>query len=80
MLVEGTIVHYVAFNHRHLAALVIGVDIANPTDDRGQSVDLVVFTNMANVAGNKNFGVQFHQDVYESDDHQPGSWHHIESA
>lgn len=79
MLVEGTIVHYVAFNHRHLAAIVIGVN-AEDGEITGQSVDLVVFTNMTNVAGHKNFGTQFHPDVFESDEKQPGTWHRIESA
>lgn len=78
-VIEGAIVHYVAFNHRHLAAIVIGVNQCDP-EITGQSVDLAVFTNMTNVAGHKNFGTQFHQDVYESNDKQPGSWHHIESA
>lgn len=48
MPVEGTIVHYVAFNHRHLAAIVIGVNAEDP-EITGESIDLVVFTNMANV-------------------------------
>jgi hypothetical protein len=78
-VVEGTIVHYVAFNHRHLAAIVIGVNPRDP-EITGQSVDLVVFTNMPNVVGHKNFGTQFHQDVFESNDKQPGTWHSIERA
>ncbi len=73
-LMEGVIVHYVAYNQRHLAAMVIGV--------QGDTVDLAVFTNMENAAGNKNFGVQFHQDVKfslenEADQYEPGTYHYM---
>lgn len=69
-LIEGRIVHYVAYNQRHLAALVIGTD--------GDCVDLAVFTNLQNVAGTKNFGLQFHQQVSYAEDLLPGTWHWIE--
>jgi len=69
-LIEGRIVHYVAYNNRHLAAIVIGVN--------QDKVDLALFTNMANVNGIKSFGLQFHQDVPYSEDKTPGSWHWIE--
>ncbi len=71
-LIEGRIVHYVAYNQRHLASLVIGV---NET-----KVDLAVFTNMLNVNGIKNFGLQFHQGVEFSQEIKPGTWHWIEKA
>lgn len=67
---EGCIVHYVAYNNRHLAAMVIGADRTK--------TDLVVFTNMKNVKGVKNFGIQFHQDVEFGAG--PGTWHWIERA
>ncbi|MFA5674557.1 MAG: hypothetical protein WC912_08930 [Thermovirgaceae bacterium] len=69
-LIEGRIVHYVAYNNRHLAAIVIGVN--------QDKVDLALFTNMANVNRAKSFGLQFHQDVPYSEDKTPGSWHWIE--
>lgn len=69
-LIEGRIVHYVAYNNRHLAAIVIGVN--------QDKVDLALFTNMANVNWIKSFGLQFHQDVGYSEDKTPGSWHWIE--
>lgn len=69
-LVPGRIVHYVAYNCWNLAALVIGVD--------GETVDLAVFTNMPNVNGDKNFGLQFHQDVPYSEQATPGTWHWIQ--
>jgi hypothetical protein len=71
-LIEGRNVHYVAYNGRHLAALVIGVD--------GDKADLAVFTNMPNAAGQKNFGMQFHQNVVYSEIPQPGTFHWIERA
>lgn len=71
-LIEGRVVHYVAFNRRHLASIVIG-------HTEGKA-DLVVFTNMSNVNGVKNFGMQFHQDIAYSDKKEPGTWHWIETA
>lgn len=77
-LIEGRIVHYVAYNNRHLAALVIGV---NETNIAGENpADLAVFTNMKNVNGDKNFGLQFHQGVQFSEDKKPGTWHWIERS
>lgn len=59
---------YVAFNGKHLRALVIDID--------EERADLAVFTSLPNIAGKKNFGTQFHQDVlYDSEDHRPGTWH-----
>ena len=69
-LVEGRIVHYVAYNNRHLAGIVIGVN--------QDKVDLVLFTNMANVNGVKNFGLQFHQVIPYNEGKNPGTWHWIE--
>jgi hypothetical protein len=69
-LFEGCTVHYVAYNGRCLTAIVIGHDDA-------RNVDLVVFTNMPNAAGVKNFGMQFHQDVSYSKEPKPGTWHWI---
>jgi hypothetical protein len=34
-LIEGRIVHYVAYNNRHLAAIVIGVGFADDIDMPG---------------------------------------------
>lgn len=73
-LIEGRCIHYVAYNSRHLAGMVIGVGTV------AGDVDLVVFTNMENVNGQKNFGVQFHQNVPHSDMKEPGTWHFIERA
>ncbi len=70
-LTEGRIVHYVAYNFRHLAAIVIGYG--------GSKADLAVFTNMANVNGMKNFGLQFHQDIPYSEGKEAGTWHWIDS-
>ena len=75
-LIEGRLAHYVAFNQRHLAALVIGYDPSQSYN----AVDLAVFTNMTNVAGNKNYGLQFHSDVKYSESKEPGTWHWIEKA
>ncbi len=72
-LTEGRNVHYVAYNNRHLAALVTGY---NPDKD-GQA-DLVVFTNMPNVNGEKSGGMQFHFNVPHSEEPKPGTWHWIE--
>jgi hypothetical protein len=69
-LIEGRCVHYVAYNGRHLAAIVIGHDESK--------ADLVVFTNMLNVNGMKNFGLQFHQDVEYSEQPTPGTYHWLE--
>lgn len=67
-ITEGRIAHYVAFNHRHLASIIIG-------HEGGGKVDLAVFTNMPNANGVKNFGTQFHQDIEYSDEKKPGTWH-----
>jgi hypothetical protein len=64
---EGRIAHYVAYNGRHLAAIIIGFE--------GGRVDLAVFTNMKNVSGTKNFGVQFHSEIAYSETPTPGTWH-----
>lgn len=71
-LIEGRNVHYVAYNNRHLAAIVIGFE--------GSTIDIVLFTNMVNVNGVKNFGQQFQQDVSYSEIPHPGTWHWIEKA
>lgn len=71
-LTEGRICHYVAYNNRHLASIVIG------TNDT--KADLAVFTNMSNVNSVKNFGLQFHQDIEFSAEPKPGTWHWIEKA
>lgn len=71
-LVEGRCCHYVAYNRRHLAAMVVGFC--------GHRADLFVLTNMQSVTGVKNFGQQFHQDVLYSEEHEPGTWHWIERA
>jgi hypothetical protein len=83
-LIEGRIVHYVAFNNRHLAAIVIGV---TPDEVKGDwvtlptnRVDLALFTNMANSNRVKNFGLQFHQDIGFSADPKPGTWHWVEKV
>jgi len=73
-LTEGRIVHYVAYNQRHLASIVIGVGIIK------YAIDLAVFTNMSNVNGVKNFGLQFHQDVMYDESKIPGTWHWVEKA
>lgn len=75
-LIEGRIIHYVAYNGRHLAGMVIGHDSATSYSD----ADLVVFTNMSNVNGVKNFGQQFHQDVKYSEELRPGTYHFVERA
>lgn len=71
-LIEGRIVHYVAYNDRHLAALVIGGDFETGV------VNLAVFSDMPNVRGGVNMGLQFqagipYQDV--PDAYMPGTWH-----
>jgi hypothetical protein len=75
-LTEGCNVHYVAYNGRHLAGMVIGYDASKSYSQ----TDLVVFTNMSNVNGIKNFGIQFHQDVEYSEEPKPGTWHWIEKV
>jgi hypothetical protein len=74
-LVEGRNVHYVAYNGRHLAAIVIGV---NP-EKEGQ-VNLSVFTDMRNVNGDVSGGIQFHFNVPYSEEPKSGHWHWIERA
>lgn len=69
-LTEGQCVHYVAYNGRHLAAMIIG-----HTEDG--ITDLAVFTNMLNAGRGKNFGTQFHQDVAYSQEKTPCTWHYI---
>jgi len=74
-LIEGRNIHYVAYNGRHLAAIIIGVN-----DEASGDVDIALFTNLNNVNGDKNFGLQFHQNVKPASDtiDQPGTWHFIE--
>ena len=82
-LTEGRMVHYVAYNNRHLASIVIGYEIPPKVGDvqvDPVTVDLAVFTNMLNVNGIKNFGLQFHQDIVYSETKEPGTWHWIEKA
>jgi hypothetical protein len=72
-IIEGRIVHYVAYNGRCLAGIIIGV---NDKPSHYKFVDLVVFTNMSNVNEVKNFGIQFHQDIIFDDlDKKPGTCH-----
>jgi hypothetical protein len=78
-LIEGRIVHYVAFNNRHLAAIVIGVSRVGFYCPENK-VDLALFTNMANVNGVKNFGLQFHQDIGYDENKIPGTWHWVEKT
>lgn len=70
---EGRIIHYVAYNDRHLAGMVIGYE---PSVEPG--VDIVVFTNMLNVNGVKNFGQQFHESVKFSESCEVGTCHYPE--
>lgn len=76
-IIEGRIVHYVAYNGRHLAAIITGHD----GNDSGEltpmtsTVDLVVFTNMRNVNGTQSGGVQSHFTVPYSEKLAPGTWH-----
>ena len=71
---EGRIVHYTAYNGRCLAGMIVGVDSDG-------SCDLVVFTNMRNVNGDKNFGVQFHSRILRAErlpdepTWKPGTFH-----
>jgi hypothetical protein len=73
-LIEGSVIHYVAYNGRHLAGIIIGHEPATSYSD----ADLVIFTNMSNVNNIKNFGMQFHQDVKYSETPTSGTWHWIE--
>lgn len=73
-LTEGRIVHYVAYNQRHLAAIVIGGDFASG------SVNLAVFSDMPNVRGGINMGLQFQAAVPKADPDVPGTWHWPEKA
>lgn len=73
-LTEGRIVHYVAYNGRHLAAIVTGHS-ASVTRLTGDEVDLAVFTDLDNVNGQPNGGVQFHFSVPHSEAATPGHWH-----
>ena len=75
-LIEGALIHYVAYNMRHLAGMVIGHDGSQSYS----KADLVIWTNMSNVNGDKNFGQQFHPDVEYSEIPKPGTWHWIEKA
>ena len=68
-LSEGRIVHYVAYNGRHLAAIITGIVAISGT------VNLVVFTDMRNVNGGQSGGVQFHFEVPHSKQAEPGYWH-----
>jgi hypothetical protein len=82
-LTEGRMVHYVAYNNRHLASIVIGYEIPPKVEDvqvDPVTADLAVFTNMRNVNGIKNFGLQFHQEIVYSESKEPGTWHWIEKA
>ena len=83
-LTEGRIVHYVAYNGRHLAAIVTGM---NP--DKPGQVNLAVFTDMRNVNGDLSGGLQFHFHVPHAEQvtgseegapHHPGTWHWPERA
>jgi hypothetical protein len=66
-ITETSLVHYVAYNGRCLAGMVIG--------HNGKTVDLVIFTNMPNFNGVKNFGQQFHQNIGYDQRGTPGTWH-----
>lgn len=71
---EGRIVHYTAYNGRHLAAIITGTS-KSVTRLEGTEVDLVVFTDMDNVNGQPSGGVQFHFSIPESTGATPGHWH-----
>jgi hypothetical protein len=80
-LTEGRMVHYVTYNNRHLAAIVIGhMEGATALKHPISFADLAVFMNMDKVNGLKNFGLQFHSQVAYSEDKEPGTWHWIEKA
>lgn len=74
-LTEGRNVHYVAYNGRHLAALVTGY-----SQDKPGHADLAVFTNMPNVNGEQSGGIQFHFNVPHNETPTPGTWHWIERS
>lgn len=74
-LTEGRMVHYVAYNGRHLASIVTGVMTDKPTH-----VNLAVFTDMPNVLGSQSGGLQFHFNVPFSEEPKSGHWHWIERA
>lgn len=74
-LIQGRNIHYVAFNDHHLAGMIIGV-----VNQAETAIDAVIFTNMVNSAGEKNFGMQFHQNVKYSEYPSPGTWHFIEQV
>lgn len=73
-LTEGRMVHYVAYNGRHLAAIVTGIVGVPGT----WIVDLAVFTSMENVNGEKTGGLQFHFRVHYSSTVEPGTWHTLD--
>jgi hypothetical protein len=68
---EGRIVHYVAYNGRNLAAMVIGGKFT------ADEVNLAVFSDMLNVRGGVNWGLTFQADVPYSEEPLPGTWHWI---
>lgn len=69
-ITEGRIVHYVAYNGRHLAAIITGYSV-----DKPGNCNLAVFTDMANVNGDQSGGVQFHFNVHHDETPTPGRWH-----
>jgi len=70
-LIEGCPIHYVAYKGRHLMGFIVGFDPNTGTN----MADIVIFTNMSNVNGVKNFGMQFHADVEYSEEAKPGTYH-----
>lgn len=74
-IIEGQNIHYVAYNGRHLAGMIIGL---NPVVEG--AADLVIFTNMPNVNQRKNWGMQFQEDIGHSEMKEPGTWHFIEEV
>ena len=73
-VIEGRSVHYVAYSQRHLASIIIGGDFEQGT------VNLAVFSDMPNVRGGVNMGLQFQAAVPFSEAKEPGTWHWIEGA
>lgn len=78
---KNPLIQYVAYNGRYLTGLIIGYDPRTSEAD----VDIVIFTNMSNVNGVKNFGMQFHADVpYNNPDQVTspvlGTWHWYEQS
>lgn len=71
---EGRIIHYVAYNMRHLAGIIVGY---NPAGGYSEC-DIFIWTNMSNVNGKKNFGTQFQEDIRYSEVPKPGTWHRPE--